>query len=183
MWLIVGLGNPGIDYARTRHNVGFMVVDKMVDHMMLQRVKKPTYEIASGVLADDEVFFVKPLTFMNRSGTVIREFLRYKEIPYLHVVVIHDDLDMETGRLRIRKNTSSGGHRGVQSIIENLGTKDFVRIKIGIGKDPYVPVEAYVLQRFKPAEMEVINNVLFDCPTIIETIITEGVDRAMNRFN
>ena len=134
MWLVVGLGNPGNEYEKTRHNIGFMVVDALAARFSIAFTQKTAHFIyGRGFIEEAKAILIKPLTFMNRSGIAVRDALRrYDEIENL--IVIHDDLDLETGIIRIRKSGSSGGHKGVQSIIDSLGSREFIRIKIGIGR-------------------------------------------------
>lgn len=183
--MVVGLGNIGERYTYTRHNVGFLFVDKLLESFHVKMSKKGSYGISSAFIDNNKVFFIKPLTYMNRSGFALKEFFRYNEpeIPSSNIIVVHDDLDIELGRVKLKRNSSSGGHKGVQSIIDFIGTKDFIRVKIGIDRIFHIPVEDYVLSRFKPNELEAIGEVLFAGPEIIETIVCDGPDRAMNKYN
>ncbi len=183
MWLVAGLGNPGRKYRRTRHNIGFFVVEKLAERCDLHLKVTHDYEIARTMMGDADVFLLKPLTYMNRSGFAVKEILRYHPLVSDNFIVVHDDIDMELGRLKIKKNGSSGGHRGVQSIIENIGTKDFVRIKIGIGRDPSMDPSIYVLKNFSTGEMDRMNEMVHTAADAVESILTDGVDRAMNIFN
>lgn len=183
MWLLVGLGNPGIRYARTRHNIGFMVLDRLAESLGLSFSEKTDYRACNGSISGQKVVLMEPLTFMNRSGGPVRKVLsKYTVLPE-HIIVIHDDLDLEAGKLKIRKKGSSGGHKGVESVIQNLGTRDFIRVKIGIGRDQFIPTEDYVLSRFRKEEQTLIKDAVSRSVEALSCIIESGVDRAMNRFN
>lgn len=159
MWLVAGLGNPGRKYHMTRHNVGFMVIDEILKRRNVSLMKRELYESAESIIDGKRVVFVKPLTYMNRSGIAIKDLCERYGLPSERVIVIHDDIDMEIGKLRLRHRGSSGGHRGVQSIIDAIG-EDFKRIKIGVGRDKDVPADEYVLERFKSDEMVIIGDAI-----------------------
>ncbi len=159
MWLVAGLGNPGKRYSMTRHNLGFMVIDEISRRWSIRLVDEELYEIGKKDIDDRSVILLKPLTYMNRSGIAIKEACEKYGVTSDRVIVIHDDIDMETGKLRLRHRGSSGGHRGVQSIIDAIG-EGFKRIKIGIGRDKSIPADEYVLMRFKDDEMPLINGAI-----------------------
>ncbi len=183
MWLIVGLGNPGGKYAKTRHNVGFQVLDELARRMRIEWKERPEYRMCSGPLGAERVVLLEPLTYMNRSGSAVRPVAEKFSVEPENTIVVHDDLDLEAGRLKISKNGSSGGHRGVESVMQCIGSKAFIRVKIGIGRDQDVPPERYVLMKFGREETTVIGDAIRKAADSIETIIAEGVDRAMNRYN
>lgn len=183
MWLIVGLGNPGRKYARTRHNIAFLVLEEFIEKHGLEFKEKRDYRICNGSIDGTEIVLIEPLTFMNRSGTAVHKIMDKFNIPSEKTIVIHDDLDIEVGRLKIRRRGSSGGHRGVESIIQNIGSSGFIRIKIGIGRDEYISAEDYVLSKFRRNELPLIREAIKKAGESIYSIITEGVERAMNRFN
>ncbi len=183
MWLIAGLGNPGKRYSRTRHNIGFWVVEAFIDKNHLVFKEKADYRMCDGSVEDEKIVLMEPLTFMNRSGTAVKKVMDKFNIPAENLVVIHDDLDLETGKVKIRKKGSSGGHKGVESIIQNIGKNNFIRIKIGIGRDPYILAEDYVLARFRKEELPQIKEAVSRAVDSIYSVITEGADKAMNRFN
>ena len=183
MWLIVGLGNPGSRYARTRHNVGFLVLEEFAGKYNLKFRDRDDYRICNGSIDGTEAVLVEPLTFMNRSGPVVKKTIRKFNIPPGKLIVIHDDLDMEPGRLRIRKSGSHGGHRGVGSVIESIGSRDFIRIKIGIGRDENMLVEDYVLSKFRRDEIPLIREAVHRASEAVYSIMTDGIDYAMNSFN
>ena len=183
MWLIVCLGNPGRRYAKTRHNIGFMVADDIATRYGIELKTKESYRIGKGSVEGNEVILVEPLTFMNRSGTAVKEVMRRFPLESGNLVVVHDDLDMETGKLKIREKGSSGGHRGIESIMENLGTREFIRVKIGIGREEGVPAEEYVLRKFGKDQIPFIKDAIVRASDAIAAIIRDGVDKAMNEFN
>jgi PTH1 family peptidyl-tRNA hydrolase len=120
---------------------------------------------------------------MNRSGAAVRKIMQKSNIPPENLIVVHDDLDLETGRLKIRKRGSSGGHKGIESIIQNIGAQDFIRIKIGIGRDPFMATEKYVLSKFRKDEIQLIKAVIEKAAESIHSIIKDGIEKAMNKFN
>jgi PTH1 family peptidyl-tRNA hydrolase len=183
LWLIVGLGNPGTKYSRTRHNVGFQVLDEFAGRLRLEWKDRAEYRTCSGSFGEAGIVLVEPLTFMNRSGSAVRKVADRFNAPPENIVVVHDDLDLDTGRLKIRKNGSSGGHKGVESVIQSIGSKMFIRVKIGIGRDETIPAEQYVLMKFRRDELAVVGDVVQRAADSIEAIITDGVERAMNGFN
>jgi len=183
LWLIAGLGNPGSRYEKTRHNVGFLAVEACIRRQPLDCKEKEDYKICKGSLGDEKIIFLEPLTFMNRSGIAVRRIMQKSNISPQQLIVIHDDLDLETGSLKIRKKGSSGGHKGIESIIQHIGTQEFIRIKIGIGRDPFVPTEKYVLSKFRKDDIQVIREAIEKAVESVYAIINDGVERAMNRFN
>ncbi len=183
MWLIAGLGNPGRKYSKTRHNIGFMVLDEVAHRYNIEFTDKKEYRIGKGFIEDKQILLVAPLLYMNLSGIAINNVLKKYTIQTQNLIVVYDDLDMETGKIRIRKTGSSGGHKGVESIISNLGSKDFIRVKIGIGREPGVPAEKYVLSKFNKDEITIIKDSINTVVDAIVTIINEGVDKAMNFYN
>lgn len=186
MKLVVGLGNPGPRYALTRHNAGFMAVDRLakwletpVDRNFFRSL------VGQGVWAGEKIILVKPQTYMNLSGQAVVALLNWYKLTPADLIVIYDDLDLPPGRLRIRDRGSAGGHRGMSSIISLLGTGDFIRVRIGIGRPP-VPgpeVADWVLAHPAPEDMEAISRVLETVPGVVEEIVRAGVVSAMNKFN
>lgn len=173
MQLIIGLGNPGEKYANTRHNVGFMALDKIANNFFTiggsaldgQFSKfnfqiKFNAEVYEDTIDDKKVILVKPQTFMNESGKTVKTIMDYYKIPIENIIVIHDDLDITLGKYKIVRDRTSAGHKGVQSIIDNLGTKDFKRIRVGIGvENKKIPTEVFVLENFTKEEQEIINKI------------------------
>jgi PTH1 family peptidyl-tRNA hydrolase len=185
MFLLAGLGNPGSKYAGTRHNIGFMVLDYLAtNHNLTFGDSKWQALQVRTTLWQESVILFKPETFMNLSGTAVISLVNYYKIEIGKVIVIHDDLDLELGRIRISTGGGDGGHKGIRSIISGLGTKDFPRIKVGIGR-PAVPIppEKYVLSKFDADELELINQQLPLVEEGLELLIKEGVTAAMNAVN
>jgi PTH1 family peptidyl-tRNA hydrolase len=183
LWLIVGLGNPGARYAATRHNIGFLVADHFAEKHGLDFREKTAYRICDGSIDDERIVVVEPLTFMNRSGAPVKRMVDKYHMPPENIVVIHDDLDMETGRLKIRRGGSSGGHKGVESIIQGIGSRDFIRVKVGIGRDEDMAVESYVLSKFRKDELPSIRDAVERAAESVAAIIGMGVHKAMTRYN
>lgn len=180
MLLVCGLGNTGTTYRNTRHNAGYLVLDRYSD-----RFSQPfSRKIAGCVVTDaDGVILAKPDTFMNLSGGPVSALMRKKNILPENLIVIHDDLDMELGRIRLKWGGGDGGHKGVRSIAENLGTREFHRLKVGIGRDPVMPPEEYVLAKFRKDEQVILKETLERATDAIEVFLKEGVERAMNLYN
>ena len=183
MWLLVGLGNPGSRYARTRHNIGFMVLDALAADLGLTFREKTDYRICDGSMEDERIIIMEPLTFMNRSGSAVKKVADRHAVPPEQIIVVHDDLDLPAGRLKIRKKGSSGGHKGIESVIQHLSSRDFIRVKIGIGRDPLIPTEAFVLSKFRREEIPLIRDAVKRAAEAISRIIAEGPEQAMNKHN
>jgi len=180
---VAGLGNPGARYARTRHNIGFMVVDEIAERLGIAFKERELCRIGRGSMEGDEVILVEPLTFMNRSGVAVRLAMKQYNVRPENLIVIQDDIDMETGKLKIRKRGSSGGHRGIASVMEAVGTREFTRVKIGIGRDETMEAEEYVLRKFRKDELPLIREAVTRAVDSVFEIVTVGTDSAMNRFN
>lgn len=160
-----------------------MVLDQLAGSLDLSFREKTDYRACNGSISGHKVILVEPLTFMNRSGSAVRKvFSRYTLLAE-NIVVIHDDLDLEAGRLKVSKKGSSGGHKGVESVIQALGAQDFIRVRIGIGRNPRIPTEDYVLSKFGKDEIPLIKEAVSRACDAISCIVTEGPDRAMNKFN
>ncbi len=196
MKLIVGLGNPGDQYEDTRHNMGFMVVDHVIKELSTTSVLWQEDKRANAVITKvGEDIFVKPKTFMNNSGMAVQKLLGYYKSDASDLWVIHDDLDLPLGKIRIRFGGSAGGHNGVESIIEQVGTDAFLRFRLGIGRgketDPEHPdrvmqhrtVIKYVLSKFTDHEAGEMRKLIHHATDAVQMAITEGIDRAMNRYN
>lgn len=187
VWVIAGLGNPGSKYSATRHNIGFRVIDRLSEEYNIPLEEMDDYMIGKGAIEGVNVILLKPLTFMNRSGIAVKKILKKSNIfsdkLVDKLIVIHDDLDIDAGTIKIRRGGSSGGHRGIESIIQELGTMDFVRIKVGIGRNKTIPVEEYVLQNFKPTEKNLIKDVIIFASRAVTAVVTEGINKAMNKYN
>ena len=185
--LVTGLGNPGRKYKETRHNVGFWVVDRLAEQASLAFKEEgvpPKYQLADTHLWGQKVFLLKPMEYMNRSGGPVKRVASYYGIVPEDILVVHDDLDVSLGRLKFVRSGGHGGHNGIRSIIEGLGTRNFPRLKIGIGRPPQnVPADRYVLSRFSPQERNVVEEVVELSVKGIEEFIRNGIDSAMNKFN
>lgn len=184
-YLLVGLGNPGRVYARNRHNVGFMVIDALARQLNLgtPRLQMKAL-VSSGSLDGHKVILAKPQTYMNLSGEAVGSLVRYYKIPFAHLLVIHDDLDLPFGVIRLRPGGGAGGHKGLLSIMDRLGTQNFPRLRFGIGRPPGKMDPAdYVLQDFGVNEQPILELLIDRAVQAIHVFVTEGLDAAMNRFN
>ncbi|MBE9537142.1 MAG: aminoacyl-tRNA hydrolase [Proteobacteria bacterium] len=185
MKLIAGLGNPGSKYAMTRHNVGFMVADLLAErHGINIGKEKKRSETGKGMIGGTPIVITKPLTFMNLSGEAIAPLAAYLDIGVEDIIVIHDDLDLEFGRIKIKAGGGHGGHNGLKSLISHLNGREFTRIRMGIGK-PVAggDVSSYVLSQFSAEEKKELINLIEHAADAVENIISKGADRAMNSFN
>lgn len=184
MKIIAGLGNPGAQYANTPHSVGFETVDALAAEAGVAWEEKRQFKclMAKVSVAGQPVLLVKPQTFMNLSGESVAPIVRYHNATAADLVVVQDDIDMAVGRLRVRKGGSCGGHNGVRNIIERLGTSDFARVKIGVGKDRD-DVVAHVLGKFDPATRKVMDVVVAEAAKAAAEVVRSGPDRAMNLYN
>ncbi len=184
MKLIVGLGNPGSKYARTRHNIGFQIVNRLAELHDFSSTHRCDSIIGEGQIQKNKVILAQPLTYMNKSGRAVKCLVRKYNLNLEDLLIIYDDLNLETGRIRLRPSGSSGGHNGIKSIINRLSSSEFPRLKIGIGRpEPGYDVADYVLQRFKPDEKEIIDKAIKDAVKATETFITSGPEETMNKFN
>lgn len=186
MYLIVGLGNPGKDYELTRHNTGFLVVDRIANRFRIRFEKEICGTlIGTGKISDSEVVIAKPLTYMNRSGIAVKCLADFFNLPVEKIIVIYDDIDLPLGKLRIREKGGSGGHKGVTSIIRELGTDEFIRVRIGIGRpqSARVDIVEHVLSPFLPDEKEEIEITIEQAVDAVEWIIKKGINSAMSKFN
>jgi len=185
MRLIVGLGNPGPEYAWTPHNLGFFVVDRLAERGGI-RVERPEAKayIGRGKLAGQEVLLAKPQTYMNVSGLAVRELLERFECDPAEMIVVYDDVALPWGMLRIRERGSAGGHNGLKSLIGALGTHEFARVRLGVQpEDPVGDLASYVLYPMGRNELEIATEMVAEAAEAVETILAEGAHRAMNRFN
>lgn len=185
MKLIVGLGNPGSKYELTRHNIGFLVVDQLADQFAEGSFKsKGKALITEAKIGAEKVLLVKPQTFMNLSGQGIVPLANFYKIAPTDIVVIYDDLDLDVGQIRLRPKGGSGGHNGIKSLIQLLGTENFPRLKIGIGRPPEGWQTAdYVLSRFTDEEWSLIKEVISKGAAAVHLMITEGIEQGMNKYN
>jgi peptidyl-tRNA hydrolase, PTH1 family len=184
-WLIIGLGNPGKRYRLTKHNVGFRVVDRFAEKKGIKLKRRlGKVQVGEGRIGSERVVIAKPLTYMNRSGVVVRKLIKELGIALDHLVVVHDDLDLGCGRIKIKERGGHGGHKGVSSIIEQIGSSDFLRIKVGIDK-PERPDEGadYVLSPFDNEQLPLIEESMEQASEALEAIIVSGKDKAMSMYN
>ena len=184
MKLIVGLGNPGKKYEATRHNMGFMAIDLLSDQANID-VDKEVFRglMGRGKIYDQDVILFKPTTFMNLSGTAVQEVVHYFKIELEDIVVIYDDMALEPGTIRLRKEGSSGGHKGMQNIIDCLSTEQIKRIRIGIGEPGENDNIDYVLSKPLKDEMPVIEEAIANAVRAVKEMLKSDFDRAMNKYN
>ena len=186
MYLVAGLGNPGKQYDMTRHNIGFHTIDYIADKLGV-KIKKLKYKAIYGEcdINGEKVLLVKPQTYMNLSGESISEFVKFFKIPTENVIIISDDIALETGRIRIRKKGSAGGHNGLKNIIYMLNSENFNRIRIGVGAPthPDYDLKDFVLGRFTKDEIPVLEESIIKSYKAVVEIIKRGADSAMNKFN
>lgn len=185
MKVVLGLGNPGRKYAQTRHNLGFLVVDRIAsENRVPVKRKKQDSLIGEWQTNGERVLLVKPQTFMNHSGEAARQLLRLFPFTVKDLIVIHDDLDLPFGRIRIRPRGGAGGHRGMVSLLEALGEEGFFRVRVGIGRPPTgIDPTDYVLQRFSPLESRHLEQIVSRAADAVHCLVKEGPQRAMETFN
>ena len=185
-WLVVGLGNPGSQYENTRHNVGFLVADELAGRgrFAIQRLKFKALT-ATAAIGGQGVLVMKPTTYMNLSGEAVGEAARFYKIAPDHVLVISDDVDLPLGKLRIRTNGSAGGHNGLKSIIQHLGSDRFPRLKVGVGGKPHPDYDMadWVLGKLQGEDKKVMDEAVKRAADAIECFLKDGPQKAMNRFN
>ena len=185
-WLVVGLGNPGSQYENTRHNAGFAVIDALADRgdFPVQRLKFHALTNTATV-GGQGVLVMKPVTYMNLSGQAVGEAARFYKISPDHVLVISDDVDLPLGKLRIRKGGSAGGHNGLKSIIQHLGTDQFPRLKVGVGGKPHPDYDMadWVLGKLQGEDKRIMDDDAVRAAQAVECLLSQGIDRAMNQFN
>ncbi len=197
MKLIVGLGNPGGEYAQTRHNIGFFVIDKLAKELATGEVRwQADHDHKSQVVTMSGVILVKPQTFMNSSGVAVAGLAKYYKIIPSDIIVVHDDLDLPVGKIRLRSRGGSGGHNGVQSVLDALKSDMFVRVKLGIGRSKEVAsgkqpeklrrhqaVINFVLSKFRRSEAGEMRKLVDHGARAVRMILTEGLDKATNKFH
>ena len=182
--LIVGLGNPGAEYQHTRHNVGFRVVDHLAAQYKIDtRSTEKRALVGYGKIGDVAVVLAKPITFMNLSGESVAPLLRMFELTPEDLIVIYDEMDLPLGRLRVRPDGSAGGHNGIKSLIQHLRTESFSRVRVGVGRPAQGNAIDHVLGKWTREELEPIAQAVQQAGEAVETIMTDGVQAAMNRFN
>ncbi len=184
MYAIIGLGNPGRKYEHTKHNMGFLTIDHLASKFDI-KVNKIKHKalVGEGSISGQKVLLVKPQTFMNLSGQSVREIVEYYKIAMEELIVIYDDVDIDMGRLRIRKRGSAGSHNGMKSIIYDIQKDDFPRLRVGIGGQRKMGLANYVLGGFGKEEKNIMEKAVVRAADAIECMIAKGVDAAMNEFN
>ncbi len=180
---MAGLGNPGMEYAATRHNVGFMLADRLAEAGGVKFGKSGSALRAKGIVFGEQAVLVKPQTYMNLSGQAVAEFGSFYKIDHAAILVFYDDCDLPLGKLRLRKDGGSGGHKGVESIITALGGRDFPRLRLGIGRPEAGELNGHVLAPFTPGEAAIVDEMLGIAMDAVKTFMTDGIGVAMNRFN
>lgn len=185
MYIIAGLGNPTKEYDKTRHNVGFSVIDVLADRYRIDVSERKHKALCGrGAIEGQKVVLMKPQTFMNLSGESIRAAVDFYKVEPEDIIIIYDDVSLEPGQLRIRLKGSAGGHNGIKNIIAHLGTQEFPRIKVGVGaKPPRMDLAAYVLSRFSQGEQKLMDDAFSEAAGAAVMMMTDGADRAMNHYN
>ena len=185
MKMIVGLGNPGNEYAGTRHNVGWMLVDALAEHLGINEWRsREKGMVAEGRIGSEKILLVKPLTYMNNSGECVGPLMRWYKLEPEDIMAAHDDMDIPIGTIRIRKKGSAGGHNGINSLLSHIGSENFGRLRIGIGRpQPGWSVINHVLAKFNDQEQEKIGDAIKQLIPAVECMVLEGPDMAMNKFN
>jgi PTH1 family peptidyl-tRNA hydrolase len=183
--VIVGLGNPGDKYTRTRHNAGFWFIDRLAKkHSITLERRHQSALIGEGVIGDDSVVLVKPRTFVNRSGEAVRYLLARYRIKPDKLLIVYDEINLPPGKLRLRPGGSAGGHNGIRSIIESAGTQEFPRLRIGVGRQEDGDSQIdHVLGKLPPDEQKAVDDAIERGVDAVSNLLTEGIDRAMNKFN
>lgn len=184
-FLLIGLGNPGREYKDNRHNAGFMLIDRLAVRLDARGMKLQSNAIVTNAMYEDrKLILAKPQTYMNLSGHSVQGLANFYKLPFENLLVAHDDLDLPFGTIRLRPGGGPGGQKGVASAIERLGTKDFARLRLGIGRPPgRMDPAAYVLQDFSKDEMKELSAILDRAADAALTFVMEGLDKAMNKFN
>ena len=186
IFLIVGLGNPGAEYAKTRHNAGFLLVEKLAEQWKSNwaNERKFVSRVAKAERNGQKVLLCEPQTFMNLSGKSVGALVNFYQLPLVKILVAVDDADLPFGEIRLRKSGSSGGHHGLESIEQHLASREFARLRIGIGrKDSSRQIANYVLGKFDSSENELLKKVLERAANQVETWLTSGIEKAMSQFN
>ena len=184
MFLVVGLGNPGKAYRNTRHNVGFMVLEKLAGQWNEKFKKEKRFsQVVKTLIDSHEVVLAKPVTYMNRSGIAVNDLVKRYHVDFSQLLVSCDDFNLPLGKIRLRKKGSHGGHNGLASIFDTLGTQEFPRLRLGIDLNPRVEPTEYVLSRFRASERPLLNAMIEKGTEVVTDFIHEGIERAMNFHN
>ena len=184
-YLLIGLGNPGREYRDSRHNVGFMLVDRIAIRLGARGMKVQSKAIVTSAMHEDrKLILAKPQTYMNLSGQSVQGLIHFYKLPLTNVLIAYDDLDIPFGTIRIRPGGGPGGQRGMASTIEHVGTNDFPRLRIGIGRPPgKMDPAAYILQDFTRGEMKILSEILDRAADAALEFVLNGLDKAMNKYN
>ncbi|XVG94862.1 aminoacyl-tRNA hydrolase [Eubacteriales bacterium KG127] len=184
MYIIIGLGNPGKKYENTRHNLGFIAIDRLAEkhNIQVDRIKFKAL-VGDGMIAGQKVLLVKPQTFMNLSGESVREVVNYYKVALENIIVIYDDFDIPVGSIRIRKSGSAGTHNGMKSVVYQLNTDKFPRVRLGIGSKKGDDIINFVTGGFSKEEMPILREAIDNTTMALECILSESLDIAMNRYN
>ena len=184
MKLIVGLGNPGKEYEKTRHNAGFMVIDNFAKEKNVEITKKKYDGLYAELnINDEKVILLKPQTYMNLSGESVQKYVNFYKINKEDILVINDDLDLNVGKLRLKRGGQSAGHNGLKNIALNLNTDNFKRLKIGISNNKMIDTKDYVLGKFSKEELEVLDKVVKESSNILEDFVTLNFEKMMSKYN
>jgi len=185
MYLIFGLGNPGNRYRLTRHNIGFMVLEKLAAGLEIDLKQKSFNALwGKGKIAGKNVLLAMPQTYMNLSGNAVRELLTFFKADINNLIVVHDDLDLPFGTVRLKTGGGNAGHKGLESIVENLGSSDFMRVRLGIGRPAdKARIESYVLERFEPKEEAIVAPVIQSAADAASEIVLSGIQTAMVKYH
>lgn len=185
-WLVVGLGNPGLQYENTRHNVGFMAVDLLMKDAE-SNFTKNKYEAIFGecTVGKNRVLVVKPQTYMNNSGRAVQQISAFYKIPADRIIIVFDDISLDVGKIRMRRNGSHGGHNGMRDIIELMGNNNIARVKVGVGQKPHPDYNLadWVLSKFPESDKENLDAALKKTVKALKEIMSKGIDSAMNKYN
>ncbi len=184
MKLIVGLGNPGKEYEKTRHNAGFMVIDNFAKEKNVEITKKKYDGLYAELnINDEKVILLKPQTYMNLSGESVQKYVNFYKINKEDILVINDDLDLKVGKLRLKRGGQSAGHNGLKNIALNLNTDNFKRLKIGISNNKMIDTKDYVLGKFSKEELEILDKVVKESSNILEDFVTLNFEKMMSKYN
>ncbi|MFP4597595.1 MAG: aminoacyl-tRNA hydrolase [Persicimonas sp.] len=183
-YLIAGLGNPGSKYDQTRHNIGFRALERLAQrHRIALTSTKFDSLCETGRIGDQMVVLLEPQTFMNRSGKAVSQAANFYEVDADHIIVIHDDIDLAPGTLRVKSGGGHGGHNGLRDIVAKLGSREFLRLRMGVGRPEHGDVTNHVLGRFTRGEFTVVDEMVESACDAVETILADGLSAAQNRFN
>ena len=183
--IVVALGNPGVKYKNTRHNVGFWCLDRIVDaHSIIINKKKRYFEFGQGDIGNKKIILARSRTFMNESGRAIQSLMTKYNVPPANLLILYDDMDLPAGSMRLRARGSSGGHNGMKSIVDAIGTTEFPRLRIGIGRPEFAEQNiSHVLSEASLDELKRINQALCSATQAVEMFLVDGIDASMDRFN